>query len=187
MFIRYITSDCDAVATVYEYQHYSKSPEDAVADVLKAGLIFFLKYLPNFSKMTTFFKIYILVSAGVDTNCGTYMLRHTESAINEGKVSEEDIDRALYNLFLVQLRLGLFNGDPRKGKFGLLGSKDVCSKQHRELALDAARQGIVLLKNENNFLPLNRRSVSSLAVIGPMANTTNLGGGYSGLLPRYSI
>lgn len=37
---RYITSDCDAVATVYEYQHYANSPEDAVADVLKAGLLF---------------------------------------------------------------------------------------------------------------------------------------------------
>lgn len=35
---RYITSDCDAVATVFEYQHYAKSPEEAVADVLKAGL-----------------------------------------------------------------------------------------------------------------------------------------------------
>ena len=38
MTYRYITSDCDAVATVYEYQHYTKNPEDAVADVLKAGL-----------------------------------------------------------------------------------------------------------------------------------------------------
>lgn len=35
---RYITSDCDAVATVYEYQNFTKTPEDAVADVLKAGL-----------------------------------------------------------------------------------------------------------------------------------------------------
>lgn len=42
---RYITSDCDAVATVYEYQMYAKSPEDAVAYVLKAGLLFKFYFL----------------------------------------------------------------------------------------------------------------------------------------------
>ncbi|PKI47609.1 hypothetical protein CRG98_031998 [Punica granatum] len=136
----YITSDCDAVATVYEYQKYSKTPEDAVADVLKAG---------------------------TDINCGTYLLRHTRSALKQGKVSEKDIDRALYNLFSVQLRLGLFDGDPRKGK---------------ALALEAAKQGIVLLKNKDKFLPLNKNNVKSLAVIGPMADDRDhIGGGYTGI------
>ncbi|RDY11291.1 putative beta-D-xylosidase 6, partial [Mucuna pruriens] len=151
---RYITSDCDAVATVYEYQKYAKSREDAVADVLKAGM---------------------------DINCGTFMLRHTESAIEQGKVKEEDIDRALLNLFSVQLRLGLFDGDPMKGQFGKLGPKDVCTPEHKTLALEAARQGIVLLKNDKKFLPLNRDIGASLAVIGPMATTIKLGGGYSGI------
>ncbi|CAI8588149.1 unnamed protein product [Vicia faba] len=150
----YITSDCDAVATVFEYQHYAKSPDEAVADVLKAG---------------------------VDINCGTYMLRHTKSAIEQGMVKEEDLDRALLNLFSVQMRLGLFNGDPRKGKFGKLGPQDVCTPEHKKLALEAARQGIVLLKNDNKFLPLDRKADLSLAVIGPMANTSKLGGGYSGI------
>lgn len=150
----YITSDCDAVATVYEYQNYTKSSEDAVADVLKAGL---------------------------DTDCGTFMLRHTKSAIEQGKVKEEDIDRALLNLFSVQLRLGLFDGDPVRGRFGKLGPKDVCTPEHKTLALEAARQGIVLLKNDRKFLPLNRDIGASLAVIGPMATTTKLGGDYSGI------
>ncbi|KAK8472206.1 hypothetical protein PHAVU_002G142900 [Phaseolus vulgaris] len=150
----YITSDCDAVATVYEYQNYTKSSEDAVADVLKAGL---------------------------DTDCGTFMLRHTKSAIEQGKVKEEDIDRALLNLFSVQLRLGLFDGDPVRGRFGKLGPKDVCTPEHKTLALEAARQGIVLLKNDKKFLPLNRDIGASLAVIGPMATTTKLGGDYSGI------
>lgn len=48
------------------------------------------------------------------------MLRHTESAIEQGKVKEEDLDRALLNLFSVQLRLGLFDGDPIRGRFGKL-------------------------------------------------------------------
>ncbi|MCI02875.1 beta-D-xylosidase 6-like, partial [Trifolium medium] len=147
-------SDCDAVATVYEYQHYAKSPEEAVADVLKAG---------------------------VDINCGTYMLRHTESAVKQGMVKEDNLNRALFNLFSVQMRLGLFNGDPKKDKFGKLGPKDVCTPEHKKLALEAARQGMVLLKNDNKFLPLDRNSGISLAIIGPMATTTKLGGGYSGI------
>lgn len=151
----YITSDCDAVATVYEYQHYVKSPEDAVADVLKAG---------------------------TDINCGTFMLLNTKSAVEQGKVQESDIDRALVNLFSVQFRLGLFDGNPSKGKFGNLGPEDVCTKKHRKLALEAAKQGIVLLKNNNKFLPLNKKTLTSLAVIGPTANiTSNLGGTYTGI------
>ncbi|PSS30636.1 Beta-D-xylosidase [Actinidia chinensis var. chinensis] len=150
----YITSDCDAVATIYEYQHYTKSPEDAVAVALKAG---------------------------TDINCGTYLRRHTQSAIDKGKVQEEDIDRALLNLFSVQIRLGLYDGDPLKGKFGKLGPQDVCTSKHKSLALEAVRQGIVLLKNEKKFLPLNKNRVSSLAIIGPMANRTDLGGGYTGV------
>ncbi|KAJ0733104.1 putative glycosidase [Helianthus annuus] len=151
----YITSDCDAVATIYEYQNYTKSPEDAVAIALKAG---------------------------TDINCGTYMLRHTKDAVDMGKVEEEVIDKALLNLFTVQLRLGLFDGDPLKGKYGKLGPANVCTSDHKNLALEAVRQGVVLLKNDNKFLPLRKDAVSSLAVIGPMANATDaLGGGYTGV------
>ena len=112
------------------------------------------------------------------------MLYNTQSAIGQGKLKEGDIDQALRNLFPVLLRLGLFNGDPLNGMFGRLGGKDVCTKKHQRLALDAARQGIVLLKNDN-FLPLNKDHVSSLAIIGPGANSTSpfvQGGGYSGLI-----
>ncbi|KAL2241468.1 UNVERIFIED_CONTAM: putative beta-D-xylosidase 6 [Sesamum indicum] len=150
----YITSDCDAVATIYEDQKYTKTPEDAVAAALKAG---------------------------TDINCGTYMLRHMMSAIEKGKVSEEDIDRALLNLFTVQIRLGLFDGESTRNQFRDLGPEDVCTSENRKLALEAARQGIVLLKNEQNFLPLDVHAISSLAVIGPLANSTNLGGGYTGV------
>ncbi|KAJ4965724.1 hypothetical protein NE237_017573 [Protea cynaroides] len=150
----YITADCDAVATVYEYHGYVKTPEDAAADVLKAG---------------------------TDIDCGTYLLRHTQLAIEQGKIREEDIDKALLNLFSVQLRLGLYDGDPIKGQFGKLGPLDVCTEQHKNLALEAARQGIVLLKNDYRFLPLNKSTVGSVAIIGPAAqNTSILGGGYTG-------
>lgn len=118
----------------------------------------------------------------MDANCGSYMLRYTLPAITERMVEEKELDRALFNLFLVQLRLGLFDGDPRQGRFGKLGPQDVCTPEHLNLALEAARQGIVLLKNDNKLLPLNKNSVSSLAVIGPMANNrTQMGGGYTGI------
>lgn len=123
------------------------------------------------------------MSAGMDINCGSFLVRNTKSAVEQGKVGEEDIDRALLNLFSVQFRLGIFDGDTRKGQFGKLGPKDVCKAEHRTLALEAARQGIVLLKNENNFLPLREDDVASLAVVGPHArNISNILGTYTGLL-----
>lgn len=124
-----------------------------------------------------------LIFAGTDINCGTFLYRHTLSAIEQGKVQEEDIDKALLNLFSVQLRLGLFNGDPIKGKYGRLGPQDVCTSESKKLALEAARQGIVLLKNDKKFLPLKKGVNFSLAIIGPLANDSRkLGGGYTGIL-----
>ncbi|KZV27981.1 putative beta-D-xylosidase 6-like [Dorcoceras hygrometricum] len=158
----YITSDCDAVATIYEYQNYAKTPEDAVAMALKAGL--------NYEYLT-----------GTDINCGTYMSRNMKSVIREGKVLEKDIDRALLNLFSVQLRLGLFDGELVKNRFRGFGPRDVCSSDHKKLALEAATQGIVLLKNDLKILPLDKPVISSLAVVGPLANSTELGGGYTGI------
>ena len=119
----------------------------------------------------------------MDINCGTFLLRNTQSAIEQGKVQEADIDKALLNIFLVQLRLGLYDGEPGKRKFGKLGPQDVCTSKHKTLALEAARQGIVLLKNDKKFLPLDNNVVTSLAVIGPMANNASLlGGGYTGMV-----
>ncbi|TMW99366.1 hypothetical protein EJD97_002668 [Solanum chilense] len=150
----YITSDCDAVATIYENQNYTRTPEDAVALALKAG---------------------------TNINCGTYMLRYVKSAFQQGSVLEEDLDRALQYLFSVQFRLGLFDGNPAKGQFAKFGPQDVCTSNNLELALDAVRQGIVLLKNDQNFLPLDKRSISTLAIVGPMANVSSPGGTYTGV------
>ncbi|KAI3442744.1 Fn3_like domain-containing protein [Psidium guajava] len=151
---RYITSDCDAVSIMHDNQGYAKTPEDAVADVLKAGM---------------------------DVNCGTYLQKHTKSAVQQKKVPVSEIDRALRNLFSVRMRLGLFNGDPKKQPFGNIGPDEVCSQKHQDLALDAARSGIVLLKNKQKRLPLRRSKSMSLAVIGPNANNAwKLLGNYAG-------
>ncbi|WCJ44508.1 Glycosyl hydrolase family protein [Euphorbia peplus] len=145
----YITSDCDAVAIIHD-----KSPEDAVVDVLKAGM---------------------------DVNCGTFLLNHTKSAVQQKKLLESSIDRALHNLFSVRMRLGLFNGNPKQQPFGNIGPNQVCSQEHQLLALEAARNGIVLLKNSGRLLPLAKSKTISLAVIGPNANSAQtLLGNYAG-------
>eukprot|EP00268_Persea_americana_P055425 TRINITY_DN6442_c0_g1_i2.p1 TRINITY_DN6442_c0_g1~~TRINITY_DN6442_c0_g1_i2.p1 ORF type:complete len:774 (-),score=150.85 TRINITY_DN6442_c0_g1_i2:611-2932(-) len=153
-FYGYITSDCDAVAIIHDDQGYAKSPEDAVADVLKAGM---------------------------DVNCGSYLQNHTKSAVDQKKVSETDIDRALHNLFSMRMRLGLFNGNPEQLLYGNIGSDRVCSQRHQNLALVAARDGIVLLKNSAKLLPLSRTNTGTLAVIGPNADAPGtLIGNYAG-------
>ncbi|KAK4769645.1 hypothetical protein SAY86_027795 [Trapa natans] len=140
----YIVSDCDAVSLIYEQQGYALSPEEAVADVLNAGM---------------------------DVNCGNYLRNYTKSAVEKKKVSVAAIDRALRNLFAVRMRLGLFNGNPKKQPYGNIGPDQVCSDNHQALALEAARNGIVLLKNTAKTLPLRRQTGTfSLAVIGPNAD-----------------
>ncbi|PIN01541.1 Xylan 1,4-beta-xylosidase [Handroanthus impetiginosus] len=142
----YITSDCDAVSIIHDNHKYARSPEDAVADVLKAGM---------------------------DVNCGSYLQNYTKSAIEQKKLPLSQIDRALHNLFSVRMRLGLFNGNPTKQLFGNIGPDQVCTKEHLELALEAARNGIVLLKNSDKLLPLSKSKTSSLAIIGPNADIRN--------------
>ncbi|KAF9599777.1 hypothetical protein IFM89_001723 [Coptis chinensis] len=150
--IMYITSDCDAVSLIHDKQGYAKSPEDAVGDVLKAGM---------------------------DVNCGSYLQKHTKSAVEHKKLTENDIDRALTNLFSIRMRLGLFNGSPVQHPFGNIGSSHVCSKEHQELALEAARNGIVLLKNSAKLLPLSKNKI--IGVIGPNADAAQtLLGNYAG-------
>nr|GMD52130.1 probable beta-D-xylosidase 7 [Ipomoea batatas] len=150
----YIVSDCDAVQIIHDQQGYAKLPEDAAALVLKAGM---------------------------DLNCGSYLSKYTMLAVEKKKVQESDIDRALNNLFSVRMRLGLFDGDPKELEYGDIAPKEICSQEHRDLALEAVRNGIVLLKNSAGLLPLSKTQTASLAVIGPSANASEpLLGNYEG-------
>lgn len=95
----------------------------------------------------------------------------------QGKVREEWIDGALKNLYVVLMRLGFFDGSPQ---YKHLGKHDICTPANIDLAAQAAREGIVLLKN-NHTLPLSSRKVKTLAVVGPHANATDaMIGNYAG-------
>lgn len=156
----YIVSDCDSVDVLYNSQHYTKTPEEAAA---------------------------ITILAGLDLNCGSFLGQHTEAAVKAGLVNEAAIDKAVSNNFATLMRLGFFDGDPSKQLYGKLGPKDVCTPEHQELAREAARQGIVLLKNGPGSLPLSPTSIKTLAVIGPNANVTKtMIGNYEGTPCKYT-
>ncbi|CDP18762.1 unnamed protein product [Coffea canephora] len=106
----------------------------------------------------------------VDLHCGTFLAENTESAVNKGVVIESVIDRALTNNLAALMRLGFFDGDPKKQLCGNLGPKDMCTLEIQKLAREAARQGIVLLKNTAGSLLLYPVDIKSLAVIGSNAN-----------------
>src|SRR6266536_1787883 len=118
------------------------------------------------------------LKAGVDLNITyepAYMGPLIES-VNEGRVPMELIDRAVRRVLELKFRLGLFEHP----YVDLAHAKQVMhSSEHQQLALQAAREGIVLLKNEGNLLPL-KETVKTIAVIGPNAdNAPNLFGDYS--------
>lgn len=117
----------------------------------------------------------------MDLNCGTTAGTFGQSAVDQGKLNETVIDGALVNLFQVRMRLGEFDGDPKNQIYGSLCQSDICSSAHQQLALEAATQGIVLLKNDGHALPLLLGDIRSLAVIGPNANATvTMLGNYAG-------
>ncbi|XVE93503.1 hypothetical protein REPUB_Repub01dG0198200 [Reevesia pubescens] len=155
----YIVSDCDSIQVYYNAIHYTATPEDAVALALKAGL---------------------------NMNCGDYLGKYTVNAVNLKKVDESIVDQALIYNYIVLMRLGFFDGNPKLLPFGNLGPSDVCTDDNQLLALDAAKQGVVLLDN-NGALPLSQTSTKNLAVIGPNANaTTVMISNYAGIPCRYT-
>ena len=119
----------------------------------------------------------IVLKAGVDINITTESgyIKDMIDNVNEGKVSMELMDRAVSRILRMKFMLGLFENpyvDPERAV------TIVHSEKNREIALKAAREGIVLLKNENKQLPLSK-NIRSVAVIGPnAASEVNLLGDY---------
>ena len=119
---------------------------------------------------------------GTDLNCGQ-MYGHLLTAYHEGKVTEEELRSAAFRLMRTRLRLGLpGETTPWDG----LTYVDVDTDEHRALNLDAARKALVLLKNQDGFLPLDRTKLHTVAVIGPNAiSTVALEGNYCGTAGEY--
>ena len=100
-------------------------------------------------------------------------------AVQKGLVTEKEIDEALYHTLWTRFRLGMF--DPAdKVPYSKITIKDNDTPEHRQVALDLARQSLVLLKNDG-ILPLDRSKLKRIAVIGPNGNSKSmLVGNYHG-------
>jgi beta-glucosidase len=147
----YVVSDCGAIDDIYQRHHFRKTAEEASA---------------------------IAVKRGTDLECGeTY--KALVNAVKQGLIAEAEIDQALKRLFEARFRLGMFD-PPEMVPYAKIPFSANDSEEHRQLALEAARESIVLLKNENNTLPL-RKDLKSIAVIGPNADAVQvLLGNYNG-------
>jgi len=116
----------------------------------------------------------LAVAAGVDFDLSDgSVFRTLVWQVKQGIVPEKDLDRAAGKVLAAKFRLGLFENpfvDPD------LAEKTTNSQEHRALALKAAQEVPVLLKDENNLLPLDLNKLKTIAVIGPNADGLHLGG-----------
>ncbi|KAK7328189.1 hypothetical protein VNO77_22291 [Canavalia gladiata] len=119
----------------------------------------------------------------LDLDCENYLGQYTEGVVKQRFLDEASINIVVSNNFSTLMCLGFFDGDLSKQPYGNLGPQDICTSQNQELAHEATRQGIVLLKNSPRSLPLNAKAIKSLAVIGPNANAIRVMiGNYEGIL-----
>jgi len=102
--------------------------------------------------------------------------------LNEGRITEEQIDEAVLRILRQKLKFA-HPGDPQ-----LYNKEKIACKEHTELALEAARKSIVLLKNKNSLLPLKKENIKQIAIFGQLADTPNIGDyGSSRVYPPYVI
>ena len=123
------------------------------------------------------------ILAGSDLDNGAYA-RVLPKALQEGFLTEKDVDQALRRVLTVRFRLGEFD-PPEMVPYSKLGPEEIDSPAHRQLALRLAQESIVLLTNRDNFLPLDKSKIKSVAVIGPFANFAQTGPNYTGLYSTF--
>ncbi len=153
----YVVSDCGAINNFYRTH---KTSADAAAASATA------------------------VIAGTDLECGG-SYRALLEAVKRGDIQESEIDIAVKRLFTARMKLGMFDPDSRV-PYSTIPYSTVGSARSREQSLEMARKSIVLLKNENQILPL-KKDIKTIAVIGPNAdNPTCLLANYNGS-PAYIV
>jgi beta-glucosidase len=147
----YVTSDCGAIDDFFRTHKTHPNAMTASADA---------------------------VLHGTDVECGN-AYKSLVQAVKEGKLTEQQIDISLRRLFMIRFRLGMF--DPASSvKYANSVENVLESPEHKAHALKMARQSIVLLKNENNTLPL-KKTIKKIAILGPNADNAISGlGNYNG-------
>lgn len=152
----HVVSDCWAIRDFHTHHHVTDTAPESAAMALLAGC---------------------------DVNCGSVYL-HLQAALDEGRITEEDIDRALMRLLMTRMKLGMFDA-PEHVPYAAIPVTANNTKAHQEKNLKAARKSMVLLKNDH-ALPLEPSKLRRIAVIGPNADSREaLKGNYYGDADRY--
>lgn len=152
----HIVSDCWAINDFHENHHVTDTVEESAA---------------------------LAVKNGCDLNCGTAYL-HLSTAYDQGLINEEDITRSAERLIDARIRLGMMEDYPSPYK-DIPYDKVEC-REHTELSIEAAKRSMVLLKNKDNILPLDKKDIKRIAVIGPNADSRDaLVGNYTGTSSQY--
>ena len=140
----YVVSDSEAVEFISNKHKVADTYEDGIAQAVNAGLNIRTHFTPPAD-----------------------FILPLRKAVDNGKISQETLDKRVAEILRIKFWLGLFD-NPYRGN-GKQAEQIVHSKEHQAVSLEAARQSLVLLKNETNLLPLSK-SIRSIAVIGPNAN-----------------
>jgi beta-glucosidase len=154
-----VVSDAGAPANLFGLQGYYPDGPSAYAAALTAGVDSFTQD---------------------DADAGP-SVKHLTDALEGRLLTESDIDEAVRHALAVRFRLGEFD-PPELDPYADLGDEVVGSPAHRQLAREAARQSIVLLKHECHLLPLDSATTGRVAIVGPLADTL-YEDWYSGTLP----
>ena len=153
----HVTSDCWAIKDFHEFHMVTANAVESVA---------------------------LAMNRGCDLNCGN-IYGNLLKAVEQGLVKEETIETAVTRLLTTRMKLGLFDA-PEKVPYHAISYDVVDSRKHQEINEEAARKSIVLLKNENNMLPLQKDAIHTIGVIGPNANNRKaLVGNYEGTASEY--
>jgi beta-glucosidase len=140
----FVTSDCGAIGDFSESYGHHYSADFAAGSA--AGIL-----------------------AGTDTDCGTEYLKLTD-AVQKGLLTKAQLDVSVKRLFTARMKLGMFD-PPQQVPFSSIPFSVVNSPEHAELALRAARESMVLLKNDSHILPFDPAKHQTIAVIGPLAGS----------------
>ncbi len=153
----HVVSDCWAIKDFHENHKVTSTPVESVA---------------------------LAMNNGCDLNCGN-MFGNLLLAVRDGLVEEKTIEEAVVRLVTTRMKLGLFD-NPEKIPFNKIGYDQVDTKEHLELNLKASKKSIVLLKNQDKILPLDKSKLKTVGVIGPNAdNRKALVGNYEGTASEY--
>lgn len=153
----HVTSDCWAIRDFHEHHKVTQTAVESVA---------------------------MAMNNGCDLNCGN-IYGNLLYAVKDGLVEEKTIDRAVTRLVTTRMKLGLFD-HPDKVPFNTINYDEVDSDDKKTLNIKAAKKSLVLLKNKDNILPLNKSKLKTIGVIGPNANSRKaLIGNYEGTASEY--